>query len=428
MMDPPATDMPDPLVLDLIQRLGVALAIGFLVGVERGWRHRDAADGSRAAGLRTHALIGLFGGLAGLLRPLAGEWAFVALTLCFTAAFVVFKLRESESDKDISVTGTVAGLMVFALGAYAVLGDMRIAAAAGVTIAILLAFKSALHIWLDRLTWPEIRSALMILAATAIALPLLPDQTIDPWGMINPRTLWLLTILVAGASFIAYIAVRALGPRAGLMVGAAGGALVSSTLVTAELGRRARAGETSPRAAAAAASLAAAVSVARVGVLACVVAPPLLAPLWAPLLAAGGAFLALSAALGRGQTFAAGVGSDGLKSPFELRSVLQFAALLGAITIAGQAIAAAAGESGLLAFAAAAGLADVDAVAVASSGMVNSDLPPTLGAHAVLLAVLSNSLAKAGIAYVSGGARYGWLCLAATMVAAVAGALVLLFA
>lgn len=428
MMDSARNDMPDPLVLDLIQRLGVALAIGFLVGVERGWRHRDAADGSRAAGLRTHALIGLFGGLAGLLRPLAGEWAFVALTLCFAAAFVMFKLRESESDKDISVTGTVAGLMVFALGAYAVLGDMRIAAAAGVTIAILLAFKSALHIWLDRLTWPEIRSALMILAATAIALPLLPDQTIDPWGIINPRTLWLLTILVAGASFIAYIAVRALGPRAGLMVGAAGGALVSSTLVTAELGRRARAGETSPRAAAAAASLAAAVSVARVGVLACVVAPPLLAPLWAPLLAAEGAFLALSAALGRGQTFAAGVGSDGLKSPFELRSVLQFAALLGAITIAGQAIAAAAGESGLLAFAAAAGLADVDAVAVASSGMVNSGLPPTLGAHAVLLAVLSNSLAKVGIAYVSGGARYGWLCLAATMVAAVAGALVLLFA
>ncbi len=413
--------MPDPIVLDLLQRLGVALAIGFLVGVERGWRHRDAADGSRAAGLRTHALIGLFGGLAALLRPLAGEWSFAALTICFSAAFVAFKLRESDADKDISVTGTIAGLMVFALGAYAVLGDMRIAAAAGVAITILLAFKQALHVWLDRLTWPEIRSALMILAATAIALPLLPDQAIDPWGAINPRTLWLLTILVAGASFAAYVAVRALGQRAGLMIGAAGGALVSSTLVTAELGRRARAGETSPRAAAAAANLAATVSVARVGVLACVFAPPLLAPLWAPLLAAGGAFLALSAAASRGQTSSASGGSDGLKSPFELWSVLKFAALLGAITVAGQFIAAVAGESGLLAFAAAAGLADVDAAAVASSGLVNAGLQPAVGAHAVLLAVLSNSFAKVGIAFFSGGARYGSFCLASTMIAALAG-------
>ena len=109
-------------------------------------------------------------------------------------------------------------------------------------LAALLAFKQALHDWLDKVTWKELRSALLILAATAIALPLLPDRAIDPWGAINPRELWLLTILVAGASFAGYVAVRVLGDEVGVLAGAAAGALVSSTVVTAELGRRVHGG------------------------------------------------------------------------------------------------------------------------------------------------------------------------------------------
>jgi uncharacterized membrane protein (DUF4010 family) len=100
----------------------------------------------------------------------------------------------------------------------------------------LLAFKDALHNWLDKVTWKELRSALIILGATFIALPLLPDRTIDIWEAINPRELWLLTILVAGASFAGYVAVRVLGNDVGVLAGAAAGALVSSTVVTAELG------------------------------------------------------------------------------------------------------------------------------------------------------------------------------------------------
>ena len=47
--------------------LGTALAIGLLIGVERGWRGRDAEEGRRVAGVRTYALIGLLGGLTGIL-------------------------------------------------------------------------------------------------------------------------------------------------------------------------------------------------------------------------------------------------------------------------------------------------------------------------------------------------------------------------
>lgn len=399
--------MPDPILIDTFSRLAMALGIGFLIGVERGWRHRDAPDGARAAGLRSHAVIGLAGGFTGLMLPAVGELGFAALALAFSAAFIIFKVRESQHDKDLSVTGTIAGLLVYAIGVYAMWGDLRVAAAAGVALAGLLAFKDALHGWLDKLTWKELRSALLILAATAIALPLLPDRAIDPWGAINPRELWMLTILVAGASFAGYVAVRLLGGDLGLLAGAAAGALVSSTVVTAELGRRVRKGESHAAAAAAGAMLAAAVSVGRVLVLVAVTAAPILPEAGPALVIALLAFVAGAFALrmfDREQNQADA--SASVKSPLDLVSVGQFALFLGGVIIAGRLIADAFGQAGLLPFAATAGLADVDAVALAAGSLVRGGLDAGAGAHAVLVAVLMNTLAKGGVGAVTGGWRY----------------------
>jgi uncharacterized membrane protein (DUF4010 family) len=416
-------------LIEIFQRLAVALGVGFLVGVERGWRHRDAPEGTRAAGLRTHALIGLLGGIAGLLAPIGGGIGFAAVTIAFAAALLVFKVRESFIDNDISVTGTIAGLLVYALGAYAMQGDLRVAAAVGVTLVALLAFKDALHDWLDKLTWNELRSALLILGATFVALPLLPNRPIDPWGVINPRELWLLTILVAGASFAGYVAVRVLGSGVGLTAGAAVGALVSSTIVTAELGRRVRAGQTTAAKGASGAALAAAVSVARVGLFVAAVAPPALPQIGPALAAAALVFVASARLLSRldtGQGQADAI--NGLQSPLDLRSVVRFAAFLGVVTIVGRIVADAFGQAGLLSFAAAAGLADVDAVALAVGTLVRGGLDPGLGGQAMLLAVLVNTFSKAAIAAFTGGARYAALYAVAATAAALAGAAIWSFA
>lgn len=58
--------MPDA---DSLTRLAVALSIGLMVGIERGWRTREIKPHSRAAGLRTFGLSGLMGGVCGLLNP-----------------------------------------------------------------------------------------------------------------------------------------------------------------------------------------------------------------------------------------------------------------------------------------------------------------------------------------------------------------------
>lgn len=417
--------MPDPILFDMFQRLGLAVGIGFLVGVEREWKHRDAPEGTRAAGVRTHAIIGLTGAIAAALLPAIGEIGFAAVTLAFAVALVAFKIRESQIDQDVSVTGTIGSLLVFALGAYAMVGSVTIAAAAGVALTVFLAFKTSLHDWVDKLTWKELRSALLILAATAIALPLLPDRAVDPWEAINPRELWLLTILVAAASFAGYVAVRMLGDEVGLFAGAAAGSLVSSTVVTAELGRRAKGGDSTATVTAAAAALAAAISVGRVIVLLALTAAPIVLHAGPALAAAAIVFVGAAFALrwfDRKQ--AKGDGSQKLQSPLELRSVLKFALFLGAIIVVGRIVSDAFGEAGLLPFAATAGLADVDAVTLAAGSLVRGGLEPVAGAHAVLLAVLMNTLAKAGIALATGGWRYAGLYFAAAIAASLAAAAV----
>jgi uncharacterized membrane protein (DUF4010 family) len=417
--------MSDTLLIELFQRLGLALALGFLVGIERGWKHREAPDGARAAGIRTHAIIGLFGGLAGTLGVMLGEVAFAAFVIVFAGMWGFFKMKETEKDDDISATGAIAGLLLFAIGAYAAIGDMRVAAAAGVALTAILAFKEGLHSWLRALTWKEIRSALLILAATLIALPLLPDAAIDPWAVINPRELWVLTIFVAVASFAGYIAVRLLGSDVGLLAAGAAGAMVSSTVTTADLGRRVRAHEASAMAAAAAASIAAAVSIGRVMALVGVTARPLLLEAAPALATALVVFVAAAFTLRwMGKKNERHSEAPKLQSPLNLFSVLQFAAFLAAVIIIGRLVADQFGEAGLLPFAASAGLADVDAVTLAAGSLVRNGLPAEAGAHAVLTAVLVNSLSKGVIATGAGGPRYGGLYFAAALAAIAAGGVV----
>jgi uncharacterized membrane protein (DUF4010 family) len=405
----------------MFQRLGMALAIGFLVGVERGWKHREADEGARAAGLRTHAVIGLLGGICGAISLVAGALVLAALTLAFIAPFMAFKLREADRDQDISATGALAGLLVFALGLYCVIGDIWVAAAAGVALTALLAFKASLHNWLRGLTAGEINSALLILAMSAIALPLLPDRTLDPWGAINPRELWLLTIFVAGASFAGYVAVRLLGDDVGLYAGAAAGAMVSSTVVTAELGRRARAGEAPAAATAAAANLAAIVSLGRVAALTAAGAMPALTIVGPALGAAMLAFGVCAFLLHRsGKPDGNCKGAAKVSSPLNIVSVVQFAALLGAISVLGKIVASNYGEAGLLPLAATAGLADVDAVAMAAGSLVRGGLDPEFAGHAILAAVLVNTFSKAVIAMLAGGWRYAGLYLGSAVAATLA--------
>lgn len=148
---------------DIILRLATALSIGLVVGIERGWRDRTGTPGSRTAGVRTFSLIALLGAVsAALAADQKAPFIFAASFLAFAAAFTWFKVREADEDNDSSVTTVVAAFLVFVLGADCMVGSLEAGAAVGVATAGLLAGRDYLHDAVARLTWPELRSALLL--------------------------------------------------------------------------------------------------------------------------------------------------------------------------------------------------------------------------------------------------------------------------
>src|SRR6185369_424117 len=96
----------------------------------------------------------------------------------------------------------------------------------------ILAEREIMHAFLRRLTWVELRAALLLLVMTVVLLPLLPDRNVDPWNALNPHQIWLMTVLVGAVSYAGYIAVRIAGERRGLLFAAMAGGIASSTTVT----------------------------------------------------------------------------------------------------------------------------------------------------------------------------------------------------
>lgn len=397
----PAVDLDQTL-----PRLAVALGIGLLIGLERGWKTREVTPGSRAAGLRTFALCGLLGGIVATLAQAAGEGVGAGLVLgigfaAFTVVMAVFEREANRAEESFSATTLVAAMLTFALGAYAVAGDMRVAAAAAVAAAGILAAREDLHGWVARITWPELRSALVLLAMTFIVLPVLPDVTVGPSGGVNPREVWLIAIVLAGVSFLGYGAVRLLGAERGVLLAAFAGGLVSSTAVTMTSARRATAGEGAPRLLAAGVAVATAVSFLRVIAIVGAMKPTLLTLVGPPLAAATVVAVLYAAATVYWRDGGRPAGESKpaeFKNPFSLMPVIGFAIFLGVVIVLGRTVSETFGAGGALIGAAAVGLADVDSIAVSLARLVPSPLSALEAGTAILVAVASNTVSKLAIA------------------------------
>ncbi len=400
----------------LLPRIGLALAIGLLVGLERGWRERDEPAGSRTAGIRTYGISGLLGGvLAALAQAFGAPSIFLAGMLGFVLVFGWFKFEEGRHDGNFSVTGVVAAICVLALGGLAVVGDHRGAAGAGAALAALLASREAMHGALRQITWIELRSAIVLAVMTVIVLPLLPNRTIDPWGGLNPWEIWLFTVLTAAISFMGYIAIRILGAARGLLVSALAGALVSSTAVTLAFARTAHQ-STSTRSLSGAAALAAMVSILRVTVVVALLQPQVLPAMAPPALAAAGVFAASGLLLlFHGSREAA---SSPARNPFALGGLLLFAALFALVATANAALVGRFGGGSLLGASALSGTFDVDVAVLSALRLAGQGLPDATIGQAVLAALCANGLGRLALAIPAGPVAF-WLPL----VVATAGAL-----
>lgn len=389
----------------LLLRLGIAVAIGLLVGLERGWREREAVSGSRTAGIRTYAITGLLGGaLMAVAPPPATPWPFIAGLVVFGLLFGVFSLREARNDNTFSITGTVSALAVYALGGLAVVGQITAAAAFGTALAALLTGREVLHEGLRRVTWPELRSAVTLAVMTAIVLPVLPDRPVDPWGGVNPHQIWIFTVLTAAISFAGYILTRVMGPSRGLVLGSLAGGLVSSTAVTLAMARMS-VGSGTARLYAGCAALAAMVSMMRSLAIVSIVAPGVLTVLLPAALAAavvfglGGALLAFRAAPTKAV-------ENGPRNPLDLLPLLAFAGFYALVSLLTAALAPRLDPGALLASTSLAGLLDVDVAVLGAVRLFNSGAAVPAVGLAILGGLAANAVGRLALAAVGGGPRF----------------------
>lgn len=394
-------------LMDIFQRLGLAVAIGAAVGVERHWRERDEPEGARIAGIRTFTLIGMTGGIAGLLdqglTPDSLSGLIVAsFLIALSLVLLRFGLMEAQAEGSFSATTVIAGITTFGLGALAVIGDMAVASAAGAAMVAVLASREFLHAAIRRLTWVELRSAVVLLAMGFVLLPLIPADPYGPFGGVSPRSLVILVIMLASISFIGYVAVRLIGGGRGDLVAGAVGGLVSSTAATLAMARQSHnAGQAAGPAAGAIA--AGSVSLVRTGLLLLALAPALAERLMFGLLVAGALMMAVAVSLvarSKGASEA-----DPPANPFELLQMLKMALLITAIAFIARAASQIFGDAGLYAVSGLTALADVDAMIVTVADMLPA-LPLDVATNAVGIAVVCNMAAK--VVYGAAGGSRGF--------------------
>lgn len=412
--------------VEIFERLSVALAIGLLIGLERGWSARNEEEGERAAGLRTLALIGLSGGVWGIIAGRLGASGGIALGIAFAvvgATLVLFRFRETVRDDTLGATTAIAGLTAFALGALAALGETTAAAASGVAVAGLLALKTTLHGMLRRMTWLELRSVLVLFAMTFLLLPILPRKAIDPLGTINPYEIWLMAILIATISFAGYVAVKLAGARQGIALTGLAGGLAASTATTVTLARLARDHPERGRLLAGGALLAGAVMMVRVLAVAGLLNASLIGYLAPALLlaaitcSAGGLYFAL-ADDGESEQERLSLGN-----PLDLVAVLKFSALLAVVGVLAKIATQQAGAGGVFLLAAFSGLADVDALTLSMARLAGPDLAARIATGAILIAVAVNTTTKCVLAWGAGGGVVGQPFAFVSAVAVAAGAI-----
>ena len=385
--------------------------LGFLIGLERE-RKRDMV-GSIFAGVRTFPLIAVFGGITALLSELAGT---AILVVGFAAMAVLVGLaywRETAGEK-VGGTTEVAAFVTFGLGVFAGLGYFAAALAGAVITTGILSLRTELRRLSRALTNEDLYATVQFAVVSLVILPLVPDASLGPWGVWNPRTIWLLVVLISGISFVGYVAVKVVGPRRGIGLSGLLGGLASSTAVTMSFTQRSKAQPSLANTLAVGVLGATAVSAPRLMVLLAIVEPALVLPAAIPL---GALFVGTSlVALVLSRRPLADDEAPEVSNPFELMTALQFALLFAGVLLLTRAAEEYLGAGGVYLASSLAGVAQLDAITLSLGRQAQTTLVHVVAVQALALAIAANCVFKGSLAYGLGGRRFGGIVLASLLV------------
>jgi uncharacterized membrane protein (DUF4010 family) len=372
------------------QHLWIAAGLGLLVGLQR---ERAA---SRLAGMRTFPLIALLGTITATLAQTFGGWVIAAGLVALASLIFVGKMGElKDAEADPGLTTEIAMLLMFAVGAYLVVGSTAVAVAIGGGMAALLQFKVQLHGVAARLGDEDLKAIMQFALISLVILPVLPDRTYGPYNVLNPRQIWWMVVLIVGISLGGYIIYKFFGQSAGIVLGGILGGLISSTATTVSYSRRTAGAPEASRLAAVIIMIASTIVFGRLLIEIAFVAPGFLRAAAPPI----AIMLALLAGLSIGLLFMGRKEQNEMpeqKNPSELKGALMFGLIYGVVLFAVAAARDLFGDKGLYAVAGISGLTDVDAITLSTSQLVASgNLDAGHGWRLILVAAMSNLVFKA---------------------------------
>jgi uncharacterized membrane protein (DUF4010 family) len=382
---------PDLTVSETFTKLGIALALGLLVGMQR-----ERTD-SRLAGIRTFPLITMLGTMAGLLALRLGGWIVAAGFVSLAVIVIMSDRTSAELPSNPGITTEVAALLMFGLGAYLVPGYTSVAVVLGGTIAVLLHLKPEMHALARKVGDTDFKAIMQFVLVTLVILPVLPNHEFGPFDILNPFKIWLMVVLIVGISLGGYLAYKFLGATSGSIIAGVLGGLISSTATTVSYARREREAPQIGSMAALVIIIASAVMFLRVVVIVGVVGPGVFASMIGPL----ATMLAVSVVVAMGMWFFTRkepVKPPDPENPSELKSAIIFGIIFAIVLLGVAAARHYFGSRGLYVVAGLSGLTDMDAITLSTLELVKSkQTEPFVGWRMILIAATANFVFKGAL-------------------------------
>ena len=408
----------------LIQNFLIALALGALVGLELEYaRYRRKAQSY--AGIRTYPLIALFGAMAAYLGATISPWILlISLFLMGGIIVVAYFAVNEQVHKYVGATSEMAGFITFFLGVLVYYNEVVLATTLAVIMTIILYARSVLHNFARKMEKKELVDTLKFAVIAFVILPFLPDKSYGPFGFFNPHQVWLFVVFISAISFAGYLTLKWLGEKGVTLAGLLGG-VASSTATTLIFSERSKKEKKIFQSLALGVILANLAMFGRVLVLAFAVNTSIfweLLPSAAILIVLTGIFSYFL--WKRAKKVKARVH---LSSPLRLGPALKFGAFFAVIIALTKIASVYFSARGIYLVSFFSGFADVDAITLSLAQLAKGTITSKVAENGILIGMLTNILAKGGIAYWLGGKQFGRIVLSFFLVLVLIGIILLYF-
>jgi len=370
-------------------RFLVAIALGFLVGLER--ESRGGSISARlTAGARTYTLVSLFGFGCAWLYRLNVEFIIPVGIIVIGGMLLASYLAKQKSGA-VGWTSEIAALLTFIVGILSLLADIWIPMALGIFTTLLLSEKAGLEQYIEKLDKSEFLAVVKFLLVTVIILPALPDKDYTKYNL-NPYRIWQIVILISSIGFVGYFLMKKFGDKVGLWLSGLMGGIVSSTAVSIAMGNIAKSNNPLAKRAFQATILASSVMYIRILVLIYFLNSSIAYEIWWKLiiLFLCGLILAFITHDKKESVPAGPISS--IQNPFEIKPAVIFASLFVILSVVTIMVKQFFGEGGLIGLSVVVGVTDIDPFILSIIGKQN--LLANVVNSAIIISMMSNTLVK----------------------------------